>query len=864
MEKNNLPMMPASNGDLSDPVTDSSLYLTPSKRKHNPTSAQETEPAGSAGDPTLPKGEPADDSLAISLRDILEVVSEYDSELKLLQYPLPSKSHSEPDNKRTKLSEPEGRATIESKINKKEYKSLQEFTDDVETVSGLVASDNVQSPGQPGNLEILSVNERSKKANSFKRHLNTLLLRTRRLQSQIVKPEPGQDQDDSSQAYPLRVLPPREDRAILTVTVGNPPRTYFSSFQTKTDSSRSMSTTTDGEPSPRIDESTLPSDIRVSKVIPYNATHFQKEKGVTRTFGEVFQSPSHLPQLIRPQKSKPSTSDNVVRWLQPVDILAASSRTFSGQKLYNNKPLRPGHWLDYGRGISRAKFTSSFSSGGDSGVAGSDTEESLFRSVYSSFAPNYDSGGAVMRKDIQYLAYWDKRGRDQFNRLFPDWDLHDVEPVRQLFEKTALEPEPLNDADLQQAIETFDPDINMDGPAKDKTTDAESSNEDVEQILDEISNLLRTLHSYRHLRNLYPPPGQLASIDSNAFGQLSDVPSEEEKATFEALKQSLSSMVALLPPYAVAKLDADQLAELNINTTIRQDAIDYAGTMEEDEWTIRQKHAPRVPQAVSRSPAPSTHPPRASTYQTPQHPNIAPHQRYQPAPPRTRNASANYQSPQGYATRQQSQAIQYQQTHPSQGYATTPQPSQRYVQQPYQQNSPAPQYTRAGMLQQFQRPSQNTPNAYTSQRGLSPSQTPQPQYPRPVPQANYQPRPSVASPHRPTSYVQTPQRQPYMNPQSIGTQPRYFQQQGQSATHYPNFPSNQASPIPSTYSNSAAAMAYSRSAAEQAALIERNRTPLMEAQRRATPLTQPPSHNNQGNIPSNASRQQLTPKPQIP
>ncbi|KMU85090.1 hypothetical protein CIHG_02872 [Coccidioides immitis H538.4] len=156
MEKNNLPMMPASNGDLSDPVTDSSLYLTPSKRKHNPTSAQETEPAGSAGDPTLPKGEPADDSLAISLRDILEVVSEYDSELKLLQYPLPSKSHSEPDNKRTKLSEPEGRATIESKINKKEYKSLQEFTDDVETVSGLVASDNVQSPGQPGNLEILS------------------------------------------------------------------------------------------------------------------------------------------------------------------------------------------------------------------------------------------------------------------------------------------------------------------------------------------------------------------------------------------------------------------------------------------------------------------------------------------------------------------------------------------------------------------------------------------------------------------------------------------------------------------------------------------------------------------------------------
>ncbi|WEW55153.1 hypothetical protein PRK78_000581 [Emydomyces testavorans] len=855
--------MPVLNGDASHSTAEPSLYLTPSKRKHASTTTQGSE----SSDPTGDTDGITADSLILSLKDILDAALQYDSELKLLQYPLPMKSNLEPDNKRAKLSEPDARASIESKVNAGEYKSLQEFTDDVERAATLIVSEAEQPRGRPEHLKTLNTNELSNHVNLVKGQLNDLLLRSRRLQSLLVIPAPTQDQEDLSQSNPLS-LPAQKDHAILTITTGNPPRTYFSSFQ-RTETGNILFLTgrniSDRHMLPPLDAIALPGDIRISKVIPHNATRLQNESGTTRTFGEVFQPPTHLPQLKRPQRSKPLTTDRVVGWLKPVDILAASSTTLSGQKLYNNKPLRPGLWLDYGRNGSHLK------SAAGPAVASNDNEKSdaLFRSAYSSFAPAHDSGGAVIHETTKHLAYWDKRGRDRFNQLFPDWNMDETEPVRQLFEKTALEPEPLNDADLRLAIESYDTDVNMEDLEKSQKANTENpTDKEIEHILEEISELLRTLHSYRHLRNLYPPPGQISKSDSSVLNQLSDTPSEEEKATYGILKQSLASMISLLPPFAVAKLDGDQLANLNINMSIKQDGLDYAGTMEEDEWTIRQKQASRVPQAVSRSPAPSAHSPRVSGYQTSQHPNIAPHQRYQST--RTRNSSTGYQSPQGSVARQQPPATQYQPAHPAHAFTQPSQSSQRYVQPQYTQPTPAPQYTRTGMLQQFQRPSQSSPNAYAGQRGLSPSQTPQQQqYPRPAPQTNYQPRPSATSPHRPANLVQAPQRQPYVNSPSVGTQPRYFQQQNQSSTQYPNFPSNQASPVPTQFSSSSAAMTYSRSATEQAALLERNRTPLLEAQRRISGLNQPsqmvshqiPPHNSRGNTPNNPPRQQLTPKP---
>lgn len=884
MEIDNPPTEPVTNGDAG---TESSLYLTPSKRKHELTDAHEPERSDSSLAFATVDTDPPVESLNRSLKSILEVtlkyvfffgarlncisrsncplnLNRYDSELNFVKYPIPAKSNPEPDNKRTKLAEPEETKTIESKVKREKYKSLHEFTADVEAVAASMTGEDVEPSRRPEYLRDFSSEELSTRVGLLKRKMNSLLLRSVGIQLQ-PQVKSSQNQDDPSQSNLLSV-PAGDGRPVLTVTVGNPPRIYFSSFQktrTDTGSLHIPLNTSDEEQPPPLEQSTLPKEIKLSTVMQYNAMYFHRRKGKTRTIGEVFQSPSHLPQLARPKTQQPKSA-NVVEWLQPVDALAASSTTPSGQKLYNNKPLPFGRWQNYGRQKSQGQSMND-----------ANTDEALFKSVYTSFAPAYDSSGGVVHKDIKNMAYWNRRGRNQLNRVFPGLNTDEIEPVRQLLGNTVLEPEPLDDASLRVAVESFDPAATMEGlEVKQKHEIEDLAETNADSILEEISSLLKTLHSYRNLRNLYPPPGKLAKGNRETFQKLSDAPSEEELVTYEALKQSLSSMIALLPPYAVSKLDGKQLAELNISTLMTLDEIDYAGTMEEDEWTLRQKQASRPPQGVVRSPAPVAHSPRTPAYQPPQQPNIAPHQRYQTTP-RTRNASTTSQAPQAYNARPQPPAMQYPQPphHPHTYIPTPPQPPQRYVQPPYQPPTPAGQYTRTGMLQQFQRQSQHSPGAYSNQRGPSPSQTPQPQqYPRPPHQPNFQPRPNAASSHRPTNFAQTPQRPLYMNSPAVGAQPRYFQQQAQTPHHFPNFPPNQASPVSTPYANNAAPMAFPRNSAEQAALIERTRTPLMDAQRRASGLAQPSpntplaghqviSQTDQGIIHNNPPRPQLTPKP---
>jgi len=70
----------------------------------------------------------------------------------------------------------------------------------------------------------------------------------------------------------------------------------------------------------------------------------------------------------------------------------------------------------------------------------------------------------------------------------------------------------------------------------------------------------------------------------------------------------LSLMISMLPPYAVAKLNSDQLSELNISTKIQVLTDNYKGVMEEDEFAQRAKVAAMSTVANSRvTPAASLH-----------------------------------------------------------------------------------------------------------------------------------------------------------------------------------------------------------------------------------------------------------------
>ncbi|KAI1979404.1 hypothetical protein LOZ55_001987 [Ophidiomyces ophidiicola] len=857
--------MPTVNGDVPH-MADGASPNGPPKRKHEPAVEQTVKPDTPTRDSKSLNSETVEDLLTSSLKDVLEVVRKYDDVLKMLDYPLPPNTDSEPDNKRTKLSEQETKTSISSKVASGEYRRLQDFNNDIELVTTLVSSNDTQSQSRPQHLKSLSPDEISAKANLFNRQLNDLLQRSNQLRPLLDNSETEQAEEGSSFLDSMSV-PTRDDLPILTVTVGNPSRTYFSSFPLIESPSGPLPATrrTPGNEQPPVDESLLPENIKVSKVVPFNSTNFQGPRGRIRTFGEVFGPPANLPQLKRPCRSQPpKKSDNVIGWLKPVDVLAAASTTPSGHKLYNNNALSVGDWLNYGKAF-RINVAASANSHEISQMEEEDVGNLM--SACSSFAPSYDSGGAVVDKDSHNMVFWDRYWSGDFHQLYSKWHQDQLEPVRMLFENTILEPEPLDDAGLQEAVESFKPSGTIEEFEKSlKASATETGEAEVEQILEEISGLLQTLQSYRRLRVLQPVPGQLSNVSSSASNQSSDTPSDQERALYDVLKQSLSSMIAMLPPYAVAKLNGDQLAELNISTTIKRDGLDFAGTMDEDEWTVRQKQASRPALPVNRSPVP-THPPRGPIFPSPQHPNIAPHQRYQPPPPRTRNATTNFHNAQAYGARPPLPGGQYQPGHPPHAYSPSPQPSQRFVQPPYQQPTPAAQYTRTGMLQQFQRPSPGNPVSYGGQRNFSPSQpSQQSPYPRPVPPASYPPRPNASSPpHRPTAFSQPPQRQPYLNSASVGTQPRYFQQQAQPPAHYANYPSNQSTPTPAGYPPGAAGMPFPRGSADQANMpLDRTRTPTMEAQRRVLGLSQQHQQavhqgNTQGNPP--ATQPQLTPRP---
>ncbi|KAL3255628.1 hypothetical protein ABHI18_008200, partial [Aspergillus niger] len=144
--------------------------------------------------------------------------------------------------------------------------------------------------------------------------------------------------------------------------------------------------------------------------------------------------------------------------------------------------------------------------------------------------------------------------------------------------------------------------------------------------------------------------------------------------------------------------------------------------------------------------------------------------------------------------------------------------------------------------------------------------SPQPYTPRPGQPAPYNAPYAAgrsASPQKPPSYA-TP-RGSFAAPGSANPQQRFVPQQqpGQQPPPYGNYPSNQAPPPSGGYSNSAAAMTYARSAAEQAIMMERNKVQLAAAaQNRPSSATpQPSGEVSQDRSATPGSKQNGTPAP---
>ncbi|KAK2737295.1 hypothetical protein FQN57_000379 [Myotisia sp. PD_48] len=816
------------------PTPEASIIPTPAKRKREPDSEEDgiEKPSTCA-------------ELSPILKDLVVVLSRYDSDLGLLTHPVPSTHFAEPDNKRQKTSGvSRAPRDITSRVESGHYQSLQAFVDDIDQLSdALVAESQGRNDNQSnGIIPADQTNTLVERTKTFKSQLRALLLKLSFRHPDLVTRE----QDLTNGVSTTASTGPRDDRLALTLIENGPrARQLFSSLQ--------LTNST-------LNETTLPKGLLVTKVVPFNPSHSSETKNRTKTIGETFSPRPNLPVLERPQRNRqPTTRPSVVTWLDPLDN--AASHCMTGKKHYSSMPLPSGSWLNYGYespytspGIRLSQPSRPQQSQGSTGEeyrnVGKEFNKNdlLFQTLYSSFAPSFDSSGALASRAVKYQHWWEKSAVKRLNTL----SLAEQESIA----APKIDPNLdhpgsaniLDEDDLENAVQSFEPDTYKDTEPKPqdlKELDGRTDTE-VDDILNDISDLVQSLNSYRQLRNLsQDDAAQAQSGVKPTSPGLKSAPSENELAVYEMLRSSLATLIATLPPYAVSKLSGDQLSELNISKKLIIDNVDFAGTLEEDDFTKQQKQAAQVQQNLAARATTSNVPqPRPAGYQQPQAANSYP--RHATAA-RPKQMAPNHHT-QGYSLRQPANPVQYQTANPPQPYTPPTQPAQRNYMQQTQFAQPvtaSPTYSRSSMLQQFQRSTPNGSTAYP-QRRPSPAQPPvnpyqhhpgyQPQLHNNLQQSPLNRSASPQGPH----YNQPIPRNPYVNSAAASpVQPRYFQQSPQPANYSKYTTSNQGSPISTPYSKPALPIGYARTAAEQAAIMDRNKLQLMESRGQSQPISTP-------------------------
>ncbi|KAJ5793606.1 hypothetical protein N7457_000205 [Penicillium paradoxum] len=740
-----------------------------------------------------------------SLRNLIELLLKHDTELQLLSCLFPN-STAKPRTKRAKVSGDAESSNIQTRVNSGKYNTLPEFLSDIERASTAVIERN-QAQSNSAKEDGAPLTEVVNRIAAFKKHMNSLIGQSFVNQPEVKTETMEDDTDDSSELHAISICT-REDKPALTL-FGNPanPKQLFSSLQ------KSVKVPLQSESGPEkfvevqeeLRETALPNGITATKIVPFNlAGTSQTSK---RTFGEVFAPRETLPKLEHPSKRAHLASSNT--WIDRFDA-SFDSRSFLGDRVnYCLAPLPSTDWVQYGLvtsspaywdRVERQNAESDIVDRHGDPALWTGPDSSAFQGVFSSFAPSYDSSTAIVQLASKNMVWWSQRGAGRVNKLLSVPREVNV----QQDETKAAQPGNIGELDesiLDEMVASFNAeDFAMNITETNTNGEVDSESKDVQETLDEVSELLNTLSSYQRLRSLklpsdlQPPSHDIHELNATVGLDIGDVttPSDAEALVYDTLKSSLAVIISNLPPYAVAKLDGHQLAELNISQKVLVDTPDYNGTMEKDDFTLSQDRAALIPpstNAANRTSTPSTS--RPTSYQ-------GSHSAYNQ---RAFNSNARAPPQPGFQVtpqhaRQPSAPTTY--TH-AYGAGRPPNtPSQRPVSNPqYAQMNP--QYTQGNQAAQYQRPASN---GYVQA-------SPQP----------YTPRPG-----QPGAFNATPQgRTPY----ATATSNQRVQYPGQTPTQ-------------GSYSNSAANATYSRSAAEQAALMDRNKAQLAARQSRHSPTTPQP------------------------
>jgi hypothetical protein len=623
---------------------------------------------------------------------------------------------------------------------------------------------------------------------------------------------------------------------VLTLFGNAPnPRQLFSSMQHPQDSEDSKL-----KLELPVEEIGLPNGLTATQIVPSDATISKRGP----TLEEAFPAPYSLPSIHPPKGHKRSAvRDTTLNWEFKDPVSRGSKR--GG---YTTQSLTTADWLGYGgvdpaygfysphekrkqrdRALSGGERMQTAPTKAQAEAELQKQEEALFRRAFSSFAPSSDSTKSLVPAQTKAMIWFDKLGNRRFNEVFANDPALTPDTLSAQFAlDPALEEETgQQEEDFSNVLEQLDslPVETVSEPSTNKT--------DPDEVLGQISELLETLASQQRIRNATIPsttsvsrtPISPAPTLASKIGK-PDAPAEDEINTYTKLRHEIAYLVLKLPPYAVAKLDGDQLADLGVSQLLPFEAQDYQGSMEEDEVA---KIAKRTAAATAAATASLTRPTSSATGQhysnSSRNPAIgqAANTRYGQTPVvanrtpaavpafqrSTSGQSGNYGTPSAAPRATYTQPNQYsrpvatqqssygqtgtQQQQQQQYYGGQPRPAQpptNYGSYGQNYGQGTPQAARPGyssgqqQLQQFQPRTQNA-TAYSNNSGV-PAQASQSPYKRTASPA--------MQPLYPGAPQQAPQRPAYANP---GTQPQAAQygQQNMSGRATPNFPSQPPTPV---------------------------------------------------------------------
>ena len=487
-----------------------------------------------------------------------------------------------------------------------------------------------------------------------------------------------------------------------------------------------------------IRECALPNGISTSKIIPVHSISPSKEKRKLPTLGEVFAPPISLPPLNPPSKSRhTATRSSSVNWTS----MSTSPPTIRSDRreAYPLQPLSTGRWLTYNVAPSSTQLSSpearrkqrdrALSFGEPQPAISQEAiaahnqakEDALFRSVYSSFAPDRDNTSAMIPDQTKSRIWWQRIGQAKYqdSLRYPDLEPLDGDLAE---DGNAIETaDDVEEDEFRDVVRTWTPSDLPEGltTAKVPLSQKPESRSEFDEMLEEISDLLETLNSYQRIRNLSLANSArtVANSQLSAMTGTPSSPSAAEVDIYDTLKSRLALVVSALPPYAVSKLDGDKLQALNVSTKILIKDKNFKGSMDDDEASIRARQTATSP-AVGYPPrsvnANLSVPARNTTYvHSPSTPSQSIQRPNYSNQPRSVGVSSSHLPNQQYSSRPPSSSQYFS------GSTHAPQSSQRPTSATAERGSytPSHQYNPRATTSQNQYANGYRP--YSNQNGLS-------------------------------------------------------------------------------------------------------------------------------------------------